>query len=222
MHKISVKLFVPVLGLSLLGFSPCCFSQDTASNYNQTAGKNQVKLTPAAKFIQTLGNKAINILSDKSITVAERQPKYFDFLLQAFDMRAIGRFVLGRAWKSATPEQLQEYMKLFETLVVKIYGDRLNLYTGEELRVKGVRSESDADSIVLSEVTHTGGAAATHVDWRVRQEGGKFFVIDVVVEGVSQSVTQRDEYADILQRNNGSLDALLAVMRDKSQQITPP
>ena len=68
-----------------------------------------------------------------------------------------------------------------------------------------------------SEVTHPNGAAPTKVDWRVRDTGGKPMIVDVVVEGVSQSVTQRQEYASIIQRNNGNIDALIKMMQQRAQ-----
>jgi len=120
---------------------------------------------------------------------------------------------VGRAWSAATPQQQAEFSKLFEALVVKTYGDRLNLYSGENFRVKNVRPETEKDAIVGSEITHPDGSAPTRVDWRVRNKDGKLAIIDVVVEGVSQSVTQRDEYSSIIQRDGGKLDGLIDLMR---------
>jgi phospholipid transport system substrate-binding protein len=109
-------------------------------------------------------------------------------------------------------------MKLFEQIVLKTYGDRLNFYSGENFRVKGVRQESEKDSIVSSEITHPDGSPATKIDWRVRNQNGKMAVIDVVVEGVSQSVTQRDEYSSIIQRDGGKMDGLIVLMRKQAQE----
>jgi len=102
--------------------------------------------------------------------------------------------------------------------VVKTYGDRLNFYSGEGFRVIAARPESDSDVVVGSEITHADGSQPTHVDWRVRQRNGKLGVIDVVVEGISQSVTQRQEYTSIIQRNGGDIEPLLASMRQSLQQ----
>ena len=65
-------------------------------------------------------------------------------LHDAFDIPTIGRFVLGRSWSTATPDQQKEYLKLFEALVIKMYGDRLNFYSGEGFQVKSVRPEDSS------------------------------------------------------------------------------
>jgi phospholipid transport system substrate-binding protein len=177
----------------------------------------QAQQEPAGSFVQTLGNQAIAVMADKSLTTEQRSQRYRGILRDSFDLQTIGRFVLGRAWSSATPEQQKNFMELFERMVLETYGDHLNFYSGEKFQVKNIRQESDKDNVVSSEVLHTDGTPPTSIDWRVRQENGKLAVIDVVIEGVSQSVTQRQEYASILQRSNGNIDALLDLMKQKTQ-----
>lgn len=187
---------------------------------NAASTSEQAQQIPAGKFIQDLGNKAIGVITDKNLEEGQRSKKYSELLHDAFDLETIGHFVIGRAWDSAPVEQRQEYMKLFEQLVIRIYGDRLSFYSGEGFHVKAVRPETDKDTVVSSEITHPGGATPTTVDWRVRQNNGKFAIVDVVIEGVSQSVTQRQEYASIIQRDGGKLDQLLILMRQRVQDNT--
>jgi phospholipid transport system substrate-binding protein len=182
----------------------------------------QAIATPVGKFIQDLGDRAIAVIANKSLTPDQRSDQFRQMLRSCFDLQTIGRFVIGRSWNAATPEQRQEYMKLFEALVVKTYGDRLTIYTGEGFQVASVRPETEKDFIVISEITHPDGSEPTEIDWRVRQaKDGKLGIIDVVVEGVSLSVTQRQEYASIIQRDGGQLDGLLTRMRQQLQEPTP-
>lgn len=171
--------------------------------------------SPAGKFVQDLGNRAITIIANKSISQDQRSERFRQILRDSFDLMTIGRFVIGRSWNAATPAQQQEYMKLFEQLVVKTYGARMSLYTGEGFKVTSARAESEKDTIVNSLITHPDGSAPTSIDWRVRQKDGKYGVIDVVVEGVSLSVTQRQEYAAVIQNNGGKIDGLLQQMRQQ-------
>lgn len=174
--------------------------------------------TPVGKFVQDLGNNAIAVIANKSITQQQRSDKFRDILRNSFDLMTIGRFVIGRSWNAATPDQQKEYMRLFEELVIKTYGDRMTLYTGEGFKVVGVRPETEKDTIVNSQITHPDGSDPTTIDWRVRLRDGKLGVIDVVVEGVSLSVTQRQEYASVIQNNDGQISALLDKMRQQVKE----
>jgi phospholipid transport system substrate-binding protein len=187
-------------------------AEDAAAN---AANVPAMADAPAGKFIQKLGDNVITVMADQSITPEQRNTRYRDMLRTAFDLKTIGHFVIGRAWNTATPEQRDEYMQLFEKLVLKTYGDRLNFYGGETFQVRATRPETDEDYIVNSEVTHPDGSSPTKIDWRVRQRAGKDSIIDVVVEGVSQSITQRQEYSSIIEGDGGKIDSLLDLMRQR-------
>jgi len=182
--------------------------------------RDAVQTTPAGKFIQSLGDRAIKIISNKQMPADQRNTQFSQILNDSFDLRTIGRFVIGRTWNGATPDQQTEYMDLFKKLVIKNYGDRMTLYTGEGFQVIGTRPESDMDTTVLSQITHPDGSQPTTIDWRVREKDGKMGVIDVIVEGVSLSVTQRQEYAAVIQNNDGKIDGLLKIMRDQLAEPT--
>jgi phospholipid transport system substrate-binding protein len=97
----------------------------------------------------------------------------------------------------------------------------MHFYSGEAFHVTDVRQENAADTVVNTEIIHTDDRAPTLVDWSVHREAnGKLAILDVNVEGVSQSVTERDEFADILSRNGDSFDALLNAIREKVQPDT--
>jgi phospholipid transport system substrate-binding protein len=185
----------------------------TVANTYETA-----LVTPSGKFIQDLGDRALAILADKNTSTDQRNGQFRQMMHDTFDLATIARFVIGRNWYAANPDQQKEYMKLFEELVVKTYSDRFALYTGEGFRVRAVTPEGDRDYIVNSDITHPDGSAPTSVDWRVRQKDGKLGIIDVVVEGVSMSVTQRQEYASVIERNGGNINGLLEVMRQHIQE----
>jgi len=178
-------------------------------------GHDQSVKVPAGKFVQDIGDRAIGVIASSSVTAEQRNEKFRQILRDSFDLPTIGRFVIGRTWNAATPDQQKEYMRLFEELVVKTYGNRMALYTGEGFEVTGVRPESEKDTIVTSEITHPDGSQPTSIDWRIRTKDGKMGVIDVVVEGVSLSVTQRQEYSSVIQRNGGQIDGLLDMMRQQ-------
>ena len=219
-----IPAFAAVLFVPAMMLAPAAASAENPPSVPNVSNPNAANTPDAAtktsdgKFVQDLGDRAIAQIADKSISQDERNQRYDQLLRDSFDIKSIAHFVAGRAFNNAPPEQQQEYMGLFEKLVVKTYGDRLNLYSGEGFHVVGVRPESDEDSIVSSEITHADGSSPARVDWRVRNKGGKPAVIDVSVEGVSQSVTQRDEYSSIIQRDGGKLDGLIDLMKKQVQE----
>ncbi len=209
-----LALLLVAIGLTIPSVTRAEDEVPAASKIAATA-----KATPQGKLIQNLGDRAIAILADKNLNVEQRNNQFRDMLRNSFDLMTIGRFVIGRSWNAATPDQQKEYTKLFEELVVQTYSDRFALYTGEGFRVVSIRIEGEKDVVVNSEITHPDGSAPTTVDWRVRQRGDKMGIIDVVVEGVSMSVTQRQEYAAVIQ--DGGFESLLTMMRQRVQEATP-
>jgi phospholipid transport system substrate-binding protein len=173
------------------------------------------------QFIEGLGQKALSILADKSIPREQALQEFKTMLNTNFDVPAIGRFVIGRHWNAATPEQQSEYQQLFVKIVEKIYTDRFSLYSGEKFAVGTSRADTGDDSIVSSQVVRPQGPPV-NVEWRVRKYAdGSLKILDVIVEGVSMSVTQRAEFASVITRGGGNVEALLVEMRKRAQPGVP-
>jgi len=167
----------------------------------------------AATFIDDMAKRAIGILQAGGAATAQGKAQFTQILNQGFDLPTIGRFVLGRYWNSATPQQQREYMDLFERMIVETYSRRFQNYQGETLVVKGTRAVGNGnDTLVATEIRQKDGPPIS-VDWRVRQAGGGYKVVDVIVARVSMSVTQRDEFASVIAQNGGNIDGLLQAMR---------
>ncbi len=203
----------PIRYLATLALAMAIMIGLQAQSFAQTA---EAPLSAQAQFIQSLGDRAVKLLADKALTPEQRNAMFRQLLRDSFDLSTIARFVIGRSWRTATPEQQKEYMELFEALVVKTYSDRFALYTGEGFKVRSSQPEGDKDTIVNSNIVRPDGSPATTVTWRVRTKDGTMGVIDVVVEGVSMSVTQRQEYASVLQRGGGDINILLDLMRERA------
>ncbi len=184
------------------------------------AAQATARTEAAAKFIQSLGERAIDVLIAPSLPRPEIFKRFNALLVEGFDVPYIGRFVMGRYWNQATPEQQQEYMRLFERMIVDVYADRFAQYSGqnlnvqENLKILGARAEGERDAIVQSQIVRP-DAPPLGVEWRVRERDGKQQVIDVAVEGVSMSVTQRNEFASVIQRGGGQVEALLQALRQR-------
>jgi len=173
---------------------------------------------PAA-VINNLGNRALEVLG-KNATPAQRVARFHDLFREDFDVPGIARFVLGRYWKTATPEEQQEFVKLFEDYIALVYSNQLAAYSGETLKVTGSRTSAE-EAIVASEITRSTGSSPVKVDWHLTDRSGTYKISDVWVDGISMAVTQRSEFASVIQRSGGQVAGLIAQLREKTAAATP-
>ncbi len=173
---------------------------------------------PAVEFVTALADRTIKILKDKSLSKDGRVQALGAVFLEGFDVQAIGRFVLGRYWAAATPQEREAYLAVFKDFVVETYAIRFNSYAGEVFKVKGAAPDGDQGALVTSDIGNAGEDPA-RVEWRVRKEQGGYKIVDVIVEGVSLVITQRSEFASVLQANGGGIATLTSALRDKVAQL---
>jgi phospholipid transport system substrate-binding protein len=166
----------------------------------------------ARAFINRLGTQAIEVLGP-GVPPAQRLVRFRELFHNDFDVPGIGRFVLGRYWRLATPQEQREFLGLFQEYIVRAYSTRLGQYGGEPFRVLAARPSGD-ETVVASEIIRPSGSRV-QVDWYLVDGGGRYKITDVYVGGVSMKVTQRDEFASVIQRNGGSVEALLQQLRQK-------
>jgi phospholipid transport system substrate-binding protein len=173
----------------------------------------------AEKFINGLGSDALGSLTGKDLSQKDREARFRGLLQSNFDMPGISKFVLGRYWKLATPDQQTEFQKLLEDLLTQSYAKAFAQYAGEKFAVNGARSNDDGSTIVNSIINRPNGDII-RLDWRVEDEAGKTMITDLLVEGVSLRTTHRSDFASAIQSNGGTVAGLLDALRQKvaSQQ----
>jgi phospholipid transport system substrate-binding protein len=172
--------------------------------------------SPPAQFVQSLGNTALMSLTGKNIDRHTREDRVRKILRNNFDVQAIGKFALGTYWRDASDSQKKEYMSLFEDMIVQTYTTRFEDYSGQQLKVGGAEPSGSTDYIVISQVVQKDGPPV-NLQWRVRKKDSGLRIVDVVVEGVSMSVTQRSDFASVIQNGGGKIDALLTSLRDRKE-----
>jgi phospholipid transport system substrate-binding protein len=170
--------------------------------------------TDPATMINELGNQALEVLG-KNVAPGEREARFRQLFHQDFDVPGIARFVLGRYWRTASPAEQQEFVGLFAEYIALAYSNRLAEYSGETLKVLGSRP-SPGGVLVQSEILRPNGAPPAHVDWLLTPADGGYKISDVIVEGISMAVTQRSEFASVIQRNGGQVQGLIRALRAKT------
>ena len=173
------------------------------------------ELSKSEKFIDEMGKKAISFLSDTSLSQDQKRSRFQSLLKKNYDMKTIGRFALGKNWSLANEAQQAEYLKLFEKMVVDVYSKRFDEYQGQRFEVRSSRDIGKSDKLVNTVILPDSGPEID-VDWRVRDKNGKQQIIDVVIEGVSMSLTQRSDFSSVIQRGGGgSIEPLLDHLRNR-------
>jgi phospholipid transport system substrate-binding protein len=121
-------------------------------------------------------------------------------LSRGFDLPLIARFVLGRYWRPATPEQRDSYVELFGQFVIKTYSRRLGGFAGGSFDIVGAEPIGKSDFLVKTLLLQKSGPSFK-AGWRVRLINDKHKIVDVMVEGISMALTQRQEFAAVLKRD---------------------
>lgn len=169
----------------------------------------------AEAFIQSTADKVFTSYTGE-ITDEQRAKAFREILTATFELRTIARFTLGRYWRAASSGQRKEYRRLFEDFLVLAYANRFRDLGGVKLRIASVRSINKRDQLVQSEVDPGGGRPPIRIGWRVRETAQGLRIVDVIVDGISMSITQRDQFAAAIRSSGGKIAGLLAMLRDKT------
>ncbi|HKK29198.1 MAG TPA: ABC transporter substrate-binding protein [Alphaproteobacteria bacterium] len=170
---------------------------------------------PATSLINSLADEALGVLSNQELSSSERQQRLKPLFGKYLDMDFMARFVLGQHWRRLSKEQKEDFTEAFKQYVRNVYASRVGSYSGEELRVEGSRELNEKDTMVSTRVIRPNQPPVA-IDWRVRTANDDSAVIDVVVEDVSQLISQREEFNSFLQRN--SVDDLITKMRTEAER----
>jgi phospholipid transport system substrate-binding protein len=182
------------------------------------ARAQQTDIARATAFIQATGAELVAAINSTNATVAQRRERVAQILRRAVDVEGVGRFILGRWWRTATAEQQQEYLQLFEQVLIRNLSARFGEYQGVRFSLGRTQARTEEDALVSTLVERPGNPAFG-LDWRVAEVGGQPKVVDVIAEGTSLRLTTRSEYSSVISRNGGSVAALLAAMRQQIQTL---
>ena len=169
------------------------------------------------EFVRETGARVFSSLGEEGLDATEHTRRFRSLLNEAFDLPAITRFVLGRYWRTASDEEKTEFSSLFEKYLVQAYANRFRDLGDKKLKVLRSQELTGGQTLVMSEID-VEDSQPVKVNWRIRGAGQEFKITDVLVEGVSMSVTQRDEFASVIRQGGGRIDGLLRILRKKTRR----
>jgi phospholipid transport system substrate-binding protein len=173
------------------------------------------KSPEAEAFVMDVSNQVIEILN---LTTAQEKEDEFRVLLNnKANLKRIAAFTLGKYRRQLSLTELQEFQSLFETMITKVYANRLGSYEDQKIVVLGSEKKKK-DYLVETELRFNDGSDPIAIVWRLRQEkDGRITLFDLRVLGIWMALEQRETFLSILKNNNEDFNVLLDNLR---QQIS--
>ena len=169
-------------------------------------------------FVQSTVNRASQILS-KDISKDEKINQLKLVAKDTVDIRGVGYYSIGSARKDLDNDQKEKYLILFEGYFLKSFSSRLSEYTNPKIEVQGKNVLNENYTIVNSLLIATPERPEVKIDWRVYTKNPeKPLIRDLIIEGLSLARTQKEEFASILNSNDGNINALFKTLNEFSKK----
>jgi len=157
--------------------------------------------------------EVLAVLRNKSVSTEDRIHSLEQIVNVRFDLYVMSRLVLARNWKRFSEEQKEQYVAEFKRYLTNSYGNRIERYDQQEVKITGEREESRGDVVVQTKILG-GEFEGAMVDYRLRKQGEDWLVIDIVIEGISLVSNYRDQFKSIV--SSGGPELLLERLKEKN------
>ncbi len=169
----------------------------------------------ATALVQTTVEEVLVILHDEKLDSAGRRSRIEKLALERFDFTTMSQLVVARYWRQFTPGEKQAFVREFKAFLARTYGERIDLYSNEEVEVVGRTPAPRGDVKVTTRVVG-GDYDGAKVEYRLRAKDEGWRVIDVKVEGISLVLNYRDQFKSVLSR--GGPQNLIEQLRKKNAE----
>ena len=168
-------------------------------------------------FIQSVVDRASQVLS-KNISKEEKINEIKSIAKETVDIKGVGFYSLGSVRKILNDSQRKEYFDLFENYFLKSFSSRLSEYTNAKIEVRGKKILNKNYIIINSILISTPERPEVKIDWRVYTKNPDNPLIrDLIIEGLSLARTQKEEFASILNSNDGDINVLFKTLKEFSK-----
>ena len=159
-------------------------------------------------FVQSTVNRASQILSEDT-SKNEKIDKLKVIAKETVDIRGIGFYTLGKYRKTLNDIQKDKYSELFYEYFLKSFSSRLSEYSNPKIDVQSQEKLNENYTIVSSILIATETRPEVKIQWRIYTKNPeKPMIRDLIIEGLSLARTQKEEFASIIQTNDGDINAL--------------
>tara|TARA_B100000965_G_scaffold346637_1_gene318087 strand:- start:875 stop:1468 length:594 start_codon:yes stop_codon:yes gene_type:complete len=166
------------------------------------------------QFISEIVNEAKSVLVESNSTDFKAK-KLSEIALKTVDIKGVAFYSLGKYRKNLDEKQLNEYLHLFEKYFLKSFTSRLTDYSDPKIDVITTEVLNPKYTIVKSLLLATDKRPEVKIDWRVyTKDPNKPLIRDLIIEGLSLARTQKEEFASVIESNNGDVSKLFDTLRE--------
>lgn len=174
-----------------------------------------IDATKAENFVKSLTQQGIEQLINSNVSEAEKQARFTKLFNEDLDLDFIGKFVLGRYWRTATPQQRKDFIDVYRKLNIQTWSARFNEFKGKHFEFLGSESSKSADQVFVNTQVPMSEGAPASVKWRVKENNGNYRIVDIIIENVSLAQTARSEYTGYIQKSPDGINGLIQNLRSK-------
>ena len=178
--------------------------------------------TPAEIFVQQSVDQGVQVLTDKSLSPAEKKAKVEGLLGTIMNTRKLALFCLGNAAKTADPADIDAFADAFAKFTMARYASQLGEYGGQSLKVIGSTDRSPTDHVVTAVLVDPAAPQdpdPVKVLFRVLSDGDKYGIVDASIAGVWFGMAQRDDIQGFLSTNNNDVKKLTERMNQMTANL---
>ena len=166
------------------------------------------------QFITEIVDEAKKILVDSN-TKEFKTKKLSEMALKTVDIKGVAYYSIGKYRKNFNDEQLNEYLSLFEKYFLKSFTSRLTDYSDPKIDVISTDVLNPKYTIVKSVLLATDKKPEVKIEWRVyKKNPDKPLIRDLIIEGLSLARTQKEEFASVIESNNGDVTKLFDTLKE--------
>ena len=165
---------------------------------------------------KTWGEKllfGIEELINSNVSEAEKKARFTRLFNEDLDLDFIGKFVLGRYWKTSTPQQRTDFIDVYRKLNIQTWSERFNEFKGKHFEFLGTEKSKSTDQIFVNTQVPMEEGAPASVKWRVKETNGRLRIVDIIIENVSLAQTARSEYTAYIKQSPNGVDGLIKDLR---------
>ena len=178
------------------------------------SNKSNAYSSDPIQFISEVVNETKKILIDTN-SQEFKTKKLSEIALKTVDIKGIGYYTLGNYRKELSDDQLKEYSILFEKYFLKSFTSRLTDYSDPKIDVLSAEILNPKYTIVKSLLLATDKKPEVKIDWRVYTKNpDKPLIRDLIIEGLSLARTQKEEFASVIESNNGDISKLFITLKE--------